>query len=168
MPSVQSSYPLTQAQALVGQIAGGSPNRIDSYELVNATDVNFGTMVFQTTGAGNDKVCNQLSTITKTAAGNTFLGVAIKNPAVMPDSSDSDHYSNGDIVSVLVEGDIWVEAVTAVAAGDDVYCAFASGEFGNIATLTGTEMDVPDARWMTSAAANGIARLRLTGIQPST
>ena len=165
MPSVQSSYPLTQAQALVGQIAGGSPNRIDSYELSGTEDVNFGTMVFQNTGAGLDKVCHQ-SPSTKTIAGNTFLGVAIKNPAVLPDASDSDHYSAGDIISVLVEGDIWVETTTATVAGDDVYCVFASGEFGN-GTVGTTEIDVTDARWMSTAAANGIARLRLTGIQPS-
>jgi hypothetical protein len=59
-------------------------------------------------------------------------------------------------MAVLIEGDIWVTAKTAVVHGDAANYNTTTGEIG----ATGTA--IPGSRWMTSADSGAIALLRLT------
>lgn len=147
MPSVQTTYTENQVVGVHGQIADGTPCIVDSYVLEGSNDVEFGTVVYQGT---NDNGCSQVE-----ANAANYLGVAVKDPTRYP--GDMDEYKPGSVVNVLSKGDIFLRVATAVTAGSNANFINATGVLSTEAA--GTTMT--RARWMTAAAANGIAKLRV-------
>jgi hypothetical protein len=84
-----------------------------------------------------------------------FVGIT-KADQTLP-ASQSDEYAVGDNMAVHVLGDIWVVAAQAVVPGDLVSYNSTTGRIGKL----GTDVTITGARWMTSAAADGLAVLRL-------
>ena len=86
-------------------------------------------------------------------ASDIIVGVAVhthKEPTI---------YQDGDILPVMVAGEVYVECDTDVVAGDHAYYD-AAGKIGNQTLASSTE--VPNARFMESASQGEIVRLRLT------
>lgn len=99
---------------------------------------------------GTDKD-NQVKSVS--SASDIVAGVALhthKEPTI---------YQDGDILPVMVAGEVYVECDTDVVAGDHAYYD-AAGKIGNQTLASSTE--VPNARFMESASQGEIVRLRLT------
>lgn len=71
-------------------------------------------------------------------------------------SEFTDKYSGGQNMGVAIRGDWWFTTEAAVVAGEAVYFNAATGVLGH----SGGSL-LSNARWMTSAAAGGVAVLRL-------
>jgi hypothetical protein len=99
-------------------------------------------------------------------AGSTlaaFCGVSVRDLTLAPVTADSDYldeYPYRASMGVLTVGDIWVTTKEAVAAGNAVYYDPTSGLFGDSNASSGVG-PIVGARWMTSAGAGEIAKLRL-------
>lgn len=90
----------------------------------------------------------------KVGAGGAFIGVTLLDKTLLPEPT-VDTYVQNNGVNVLIRGAVFVKAVAAVAAGDVVHYT-ATGTLTN----TGGTL-VPNARWETTTAANGIGIVRL-------
>lgn len=116
--------------------------------------IGFGLAVSQGTLHGDRSAClGGLS-------GKTFIGIT-RADSTLPNitAGFTDAYQDGDNMAVHVRGDIWVIAHDAVAAGDPVYYASATGRLGNASMSGGTAID--DARWMTTAINGSLGVVRL-------
>lgn len=133
-------------KGVAGAIANTENSNIISRTVEDAAGIAFGLAVAQ---GVNDKGCRAVTT------GDTkFVGVTVL------DRTATDLTGNGKFVQyesarVMEEGVIWVEVTEAVEAGDDVAVDLATGKFN----LAGAAM--AGARFDTSAAAGGLALLRL-------
>jgi hypothetical protein len=96
-----------------------------------------------------------------------FTGITVRNPTLM---NGLDHYETGDTVSVLWRGDIAVKVPAAVTPDSDVVVAtVASGadatreEVGQLSNKSAdaTHATVPRLRFLSPAAAQGVALLRV-------
>ena len=103
----------------------------------------------------------------------SMLGVAIMDERLPASSGTS--YNMGDPVSVLWRGDVAVQVSAAVEAADrfgDVVVASGGSGAGTTLETRGqlstkaqstTHIRIPNARFISSAAAQGVAVVRLTG-----
>jgi hypothetical protein len=150
---IQTSYTETMRAGVVGAIVNTEPNNLIS-RTVEGAAIGFGVPVAQ--GAG-DKGARA------TAAGDTaarFVGVTVREHSVRPETPNS--FAVGETARVMTRGVIWVTASIAVAAGDPVFVTVATGAFRNSATATaGAEIQIPNSRFDTSAAAGALVQLRL-------
>ena len=163
MPAVQTDYSRTIRKAVHGQVADGFPHGIDTRSNTDSEKIQFGVPVSEGTG---DWACKPFVG-NGTAADNDYVGVAIKNIVQQAETDEYNQYTN---VDVLVFGDVWLKVGAAVAPGDDV--TFANGStptaakpngWGSRAVETAAatkNTQVPNARWMTTAAADGLAIAR--------
>ena len=97
--------------------------------------------------------------------GNLFAGVAIMDERTRASSPDGE-YAAGEIISVLYRGDVAVRVAHAVNAGETASLVVAAGD--NLGTFTNLPSDhdniqIAGAEFLTSAAADGIAVVRLMG-----
>ena len=148
MAVVQSTYNETHAVAVAGMLHGAK-HRVDTRTTEGAAGIGFGLACKKGTGDYN---------ATLGIAANDFVGISVKDPTLIP--RDEDKYTAGVPMAVVTDGDIWVTAEAAVADGDNVS---ANATTGALSTAGGANITVPGARWMTSAAAGGLAIVRLTG-----
>ena len=70
-------------------------------------------------------------------------------------------YKPGDVANVQTSGVLWVVPTTAVTAGSPVTVTAATGRPRQGGTLSTTIVQI-GATWEDDAAANGLARIRLT------
>lgn len=144
--SVQTNYSETLASAVAGAQATMAPATILSRN-VEDTTIGFGQPVAQ--GAADKGV------VLASAAATDIIGITLVDR-----SADSDLFEVGDSARVMAEGDVWVEASVAVAAGDAVYVVPATAAFTNVAT---SNTAVNGARFDTSTTAAGqLAVIRLS------
>ena len=148
MSTVQSAYKVRAAGVLrAGMIPDGTPRKVRTYRA--ESDLDFGVAVHQGTAA--DQV--EAGT-TGAAAGVThFIGITVRDRTRAP---GSDGYKEGDNVSVLYEGVIAVEVEAAVTVGANVSSKDADGQLSTAAG-SATHSPIPRARFLTAAAADGIA-----------
>ncbi len=90
-------------------------------------------------------------------SGKAFVGITRADPTLPNlDSDFTDKYQDGDNVAVFVRGDIWVLVEDLVRAGEGVLFDATTGVMGHDGGTL-----IPNARWMTSASAGGLAVVRL-------
>lgn len=147
MPAIQTTYTAKHAVAYDGMIADITPETVVS-RTVEGAAIAFGRAVSQ--GAADYGIVAAQTTPTK------FVGFAVRDQAQPGSSVDS--YAVGATAGVLTEGAIWLKPYEIVAAGDPVYFVTATGAIGKTAASSTL---VPNARWETSAAANGLAIVRI-------
>ena len=142
-----------------GTIAKNFPSEVESYQA--EVDIPNGRAVQQGTTADKCKLG-----VTAASSGTygitSFLGIATDNPTL--EAGDADETPIGRRVDVLVKGDIWLTVATAVAVGDDVTATSLTGALASAAASATIGAGI-NGRWMTAAAAAGLARLRLYGEQ---
>lgn len=156
MSFVQTTYSENMAAAVPGMPADADFSA-DSRTVETEAGIGFGLAVSQGTA---DK-----GALLGAAAATGFVGVTIRDKGVV-NASNADKYNEGDTAAVMTRGDIWVTVAAAVEAGDDVTFSSTTGALSSVAA-DGTNFAITGARWMTSAAQNGLAILRLGGALPS-
>ena len=161
MAIVQSTYQERVDDAFAGMVGSMTTCTIDSYEVATGQDIAYGRAVMRN---GTDvNTIDQGAEGTATALTN-FLGVAVATGSRLADVSSNtslSHYDAGNIAAVLSRGDVWVQVDGAVAVGNDVTVTDATGELGTTAA-DGDHSPVAGI-WLTAAADNGLAKVRLFG-----
>lgn len=161
MTTVQSSWTAEPAPGRPGQIANLANCRVDSRAVETADGIGFGLAVSQ---GSNDNGCILGSAAASgTFVSTTFVGITVNDIfRYPPDATHTDEYAQNDVAGVLSDGDIWVSPDNAVVDGANVTFNRLTGRLSSAAAAE-DQPSVPGARWMTTAAANGIAKVRLTG-----
>ena len=142
---VQSVYIRYLLPAQNGMLASEVNWAADSRNVETAAGIGFGLAVSQGVA---DAGC--------IIGGSAFVGITradITPPLTV------DVYPQYAVAGILVMGDLWVIPDNAVVAGEAVYYSSTTGKLGHSG---GTVIE--DARWMTSAAAGGLAVVRLGNI----
>ena len=139
MPAIQTTYTAKHAVAYEGMISDMTPKTVVSriVEAVSQGTADMGIVAAQT-------------------AATKFEGFTVRDQA--QPGTPVDAYAVGSTAGVLTEGAIWLKPYEIVAAGDPVYFVTATGLIGKTATSSTL---IPNARWETSAAANGLAIVRI-------
>lgn len=94
--------------------------------------------------------------------GETPFGITVRETVRTNSAGDEAEYPDNETGSVLVYGRIWVNTVDGAANGDDVYVVPDTGELTNTDD-SGTNTQFPGATWRTSADAEELALVQLTG-----
>lgn len=150
MPSVQTSYPTEMAPGRPGQIASpaGVPRtrtRINS----STNRVKFGAVVMSTN-------VEKAVVLPGEAGAIRFDGIAVIYNGVVP-SNAPDTYAPKDLMTVLDEGDIWVEVGATVAVEDPAFFT-AAGVITNVST---GNTAIPNGYFATAGSSGGVAKLRI-------
>ena len=162
MTTVQSSWTAEPAAGRPGQIANMTNCRVDSRAVETAAGIGFGLAVSQGS-SDNGCILGAAADATGTFLSTTFVGITVNDIfRYPPDAAHTDEYARYDVAGILSEGDIWVSPDHAVVDGGDVTFNRSTGRLSSEAAA-GAQPRIPGARWMTTAAANGIAKVRLTG-----
>ncbi len=149
MAVLQSTYGRNMAVGVVGQPASSSGWDADSKFIETAAGAAFGIAVQRGTDPRGVVI----------GAGDAakFCGITYRDVTLV--SSAADKYPQKQLAGVMQKGDIWVTAVAAVTPATVVRADATTGALG-VAAGTGV-IDLPNARWMTSAGAGALAILRL-------
>jgi len=149
MPAVQSVYGGNIAPGFEGMPANMEVRNTISRTIETNTGIGFGKPAYQ--GATDQSVA---------ATGSILRGVTEVDHNVRPTAAQTDAYAQGDTVTIMTRGVIWVVVSGAVTAGAPAYLtsagAWSATSSGNTA--------VPNAIFDSSAANNGLARLRVAFI----
>jgi hypothetical protein len=159
---VQTSYGFDMAVAFAGQLANNQNYRAVSGNLEGALNIPFGVGLKK--GAADDGYA------TPTLVGDLIEGIAVHTHAL--DTIGLSGLSPAtagiqpkEMFTVLRSGEIYVLVEEAVVAHGPVYCRYAAGAGGTILGSFRTSADtataglVKGAKYLTSAAAGGIAKL---------
>ena len=173
MAIVQSTYVQKHAVARNGQIANLQTCTVDSYLVTATAGIAFGVACKQGTNA-KEVLVGVAPIATTPFASTDFVGVSVLDPT--RDPADEDTYKKGAHASLIVRGDLWVQVESAVTVGGDVTANADTGELSSAAgsaVVTGGQAHpgqvvIPGARWMSAAAADGLAQLRLGTFLPAT
>ena len=125
-----NAYNERMEDAFAGMIATGTLCITDTYVVATGQDIAYG--IASSSVGTNAGECIVGATGTATALTN-FLGIAIATPTRLADVSGANtsaHYNAGNNLTVLSQGDIWVQVDGAVAVGDIVTVTDATGELG--------------------------------------
>jgi len=155
MPAVQSTYADNIGNAVAGNVADTTTHDARTYICEGADGIGFGVAVQQGTADDGAKIG---------IATGKFVGVSIKDPTLRPDANDK--FEEGGHMAVLFRGTIWVKVEDAVTVGGDVTAKTTTGALSSKA-VTATQIKIDGARWMSKAAAGGLAKLQLSGELPS-
>lgn len=147
--NVQPTYGANIAAGYPGMPATMTGWDADTRLIETVAGIGFGLAVSQGTGERG-------IIIGGTAAG--FIGVTYRDITLIPTAALTDAYPRYANAGVMVRGDIWVSPFEAVALGDPVYFAGATGRFGK--TVSGNQL-VAGGRWMMAGALDGLAILRI-------
>lgn len=157
MAVYQTDYDINLAAARPGQIANDSLCQVDSRICKEADGIGFGLAVVKGDGDRDAQFGDDAS------RSADFVGITVKDVTVYP---EPDRYDNHSVMGVLTQGDIWVTAGAAVEDGQDVVFDPATGALSSEAQATTTgavRQRIAGARWMTTAAKDELAIVRLTG-----
>ena len=158
MAVLQKTYQENLDPARAGQIADMTLSNVDTRICKTAAGIGFGLAVVKGTGAEAAQLGGDAS------VSADFVGITVRDITLTPSAGNK--YPEGAPMGVLTEGDIWVEAGAAVTHGQDVAFDPATGALSSDAASTNAgsvRQIIAGARWMTSAAANKLAIVRLTG-----
>jgi len=140
-------------RAAVPGLIQGSNHECDTGICETEAGIGFGLAVGQ--GAESDQG------VTLGAADlNHFRGVSVRDVTL---GAEKDTIMVPDSLSVLKKGSIWTKPAVAVVANDPVYFNATTGVFSNAGGIG----PVPGARWKSSADADGMALVELSGHQRS-
>ncbi len=150
----QTSYAINQVTGNAGQLADSGFHDVISKLVQEAGGVNPGLGVVQGTLDEQALLPN--------ASGNLFLGLALVSEAQVGQL----HVFQG-AMNVLRKGRAWVSPESAVVPGSAVYVRYSAnggntvlGSFSAVSD-SGHNFLVPNAVFMTSAAAAGLAQIEL-------
>jgi hypothetical protein len=149
---VQSVYIRYLLPAQNGMLASEVNWAADSRNVETAAGIGFGLAVSQGV-ADAGCIIGGSAFVGITRADITLARADITPPLTV------DVYPQYAVAGILVMGDLWVIPDNAVVAGEAVYYSSTTGKLGHSG---GTVIE--DARWMTSAAAGGLAVVRLGNI----
>ncbi|MFE1598194.1 DUF2190 family protein [Methylobacterium sp. ID0610] len=145
MPAVQSTYPGNQAAGYEGQQSSMSPADIISKTIETAGGIAPGKPAYQ---GSVDHAC--------ATTGSVLLGIVVGDHFARPNPSGNDNIAQGDTVSIMQKGTMWVKVSGAVTAGAPVYLTSA-GAF----TATASGNTAIKAIFETAAADQGLSRIKL-------
>lgn len=158
-----TSYGNKPAESFPGMLAGLGPRDLVT-GLNKVTAIPFGTGAVQATTGDRDIVVPAAST-------DVFVGVAVHQHVEQGYGTVNATHAVNSAVPLLRRGRIWVMAEQAVAPTDPVFVRYtANGTIGGVVTAAGQfrkdadtsrALAVPNARWVTSAAAGGLAVLEV-------
>ena len=171
--SVQTNYVTAPVPAYAGMIADDSES--DAITMINGDVVSipFGTPVaWDPSAPSSDK-----SATVPAASSDVLAGVVIhshdyEREFPLPDGTEAGELDGtglvpGTVMAVLTKGVIWVKVQTAVTAGGAVFSSYsvgstytAAGQLGQTSE-SGHAVAITNAKWMSSAAAGGFAKLRI-------
>ena len=158
MPASQTSFTEDHGNGIAGQVADGTTFDADSMVAMTTNGIGFGVAC----KIHNDGTNDVAGHCDLGIASNKFVGISIIDPT--RDPADGDEYPKGGHATVMWRGTAWVKVSAAVAVGDDVTAATTTGALSS-ATAGATQIAIADARFLTAAAANGLALVRLYGRQ---
>ncbi len=158
MPAVQSTYSETIGAARVGQIVNEEPVVLISRTVADAAGIEFGKVVQEaaTDGSKDGQCTADLDTADMNAT--TYLGITVRERSVRPETPNK--FGQYESARIMRKGVIWVAVAAAVNAGEDVTVTLATGVLGTAAVGAGV-VAIPNARWDSSTAGAGLAKLRL-------
>lgn len=151
---IQSTFTERMEPGRAGVILGGDQFDADTGICETVAGLAFGIAVSQ--GSADKGVV-----IGGTRAG--FRGITIRD--ITLESSQTDKYARYQNVGVMTRGKIWCTPSHAVAAGDAVYFVAATGVLTN--QSGGNQGPINGARFVTTAVADALAIVELTGYQRS-
>lgn len=150
MNSVQSNYPDNIRSGVKGQIINTVPSTVISRTVESEDGLEFGAAAAQGDG---DKGVKAFGT------GDTaIVGIAVRERSL--DANTPNKFARYDTARLITKGVVLVEASVAVDAGDPVFVVPATGAFAK--TSASSAVQIPGARWDTSAGASELAEVRLS------
>lgn len=102
-----------------------------------------------------------LPTGNEVSTGITIRETVHDNPA---GTNPTPQYEEGETMSVVRVGRVWVATVDGASVDDDVYVVPSTGELTNTDN-SGTNIQLPNAAFKTSAAATELALVQLNGAE---
>ena len=89
-------------------------------------------------------------------------GITVRETVRDNDGNTPGQYEEGEAMSVIRVGRVWVTTVDGSAHGDNVYVVPDTGALTNTAS-GGTNIQLPNATWKSAANAGGRALVQLNG-----
>jgi hypothetical protein len=154
--AVQTDYNDTQPAAVAGAQATMIPATLIS-RTVEVAAIGFGKAVEQGTA---DKGCILFdggTVLGITVLDRSASGLSVTDGQVTADTPDV--FGIGESARVMTKGDIWVVCASGCSAGDAVWVRPSNGDFQD--SNANSAVQIVGARWDTSAAATGLAVVRL-------
>lgn len=142
----------------VGTFVVEDPDGIEIGRGTVAVAFSAGGVAFTIADGSTDFIAGDAFTVTTVfTADADFLGLAILNPAVPPDTTTPDAYPQYFTGAFLTMGTMYVTAGATVAAGDNVYWNPATGRFTN----TTTHVRIPGAKFEMAGVSTDIVEISL-------
>lgn len=142
---MQTSYDEKMDVAVVGQMVDCTNRRVESKFATGPINAGGAVQIVTDT------------TVVATAA--SVYGVAIQHPLLtLSDSTGEAAYADGDGVSILTQGRIWVQVDGAVAINGQAYWDVAADAFNSTAT---DNFIVTNGRFKSSTTGAGLAILEI-------
>jgi hypothetical protein len=154
MPAVQLTYATTMQPGLEGEIASMmDDDDVETRICETALGIAFGRAVSE----GANAKGAILGGATK------FIGITARSVSeVAQQGQTADQYQQYSNMGVMLEGDMWVRAVAAVAHGSPATYSSSTGQIQPAAA----GVAIPGSRWLTSPGAGQLGLLRLTSTAP--
>lgn len=165
MCPIQTTYAAKHDVATPGQRADFGLIDINS-KAAEGSDINFGLAVVR--GTGDDQA------ILPSATGQGFLGITQYTTAGVANSSDVHLYEENREMNIIDFGRVFAICEDGCVPGDDVFFRHTVGAVGTVVGGLRTDADANKAdqiiggKWETTAAAGGIAMIKLNGVSPAT
>jgi hypothetical protein len=159
--AVQTNYEDTQPVAVAGAQATMLRGDLISRTVEEAA-IGFGRAVTQ---GATDKGCVAFGAGDTTFLGITVLdrsasGLSVTSGQVIDQTADSFGVGESARISAVGGGgDVWVVCATGCSAGDSVFVRPSNGDFQD--SNANSAVQIPGARWDTSAEAGALAVVRL-------
>ena len=150
--AIQTSYPSTIRAAIAGMRANMEPVDLISRSVETAAGIGFGKVVQQGT------LDNQCKSDLTGMTAQTFLGITMLDRGTRPETPDV--FAQYESARIMRKGAIWVTVGEAVTPASIPTVTLATGVIGDTAVGAGV-VAIPNARFETSAAADGLAVLFL-------
>ena len=159
----QTAYLLKQAPAYEGGRGDNRPATIHTGRNNAGVEIPFGRFVAFDAGAGTTELAVRLPS----AVGDKLLGVGLYDAA--HEVSATGYLANG-MIGVIAKGSVWMITEQAVTRADSVFARYAlvtgSGTTPAIGRVrkdvdTADAVAVPNARFLTNAAAGGFVLVEL-------
>lgn len=148
--AVQTTYSERQSAAYAGMIANTEAANLVSYTVEDAAGIGFGVAVSPGTADNG---------ATATGSGDTVvLGVTTIDRGVRPETPNV--FAENESALVMTFGVVWVNTTAAVAVGEPAFVNPANGGFYD--ADGGSYIQIAGARWESSTAGAGLAKLRLS------
>jgi hypothetical protein len=143
--SAQTAYALNIAKAVAGLLYAQAPHDVISRSIETAAGAAFGLAVSRGTDADSQAVIG----------GTAFLGVTLRTLDLEgAANTGAISYAVTETAAIISNGYVWVVCPTGCVPGDAV-------NYVDSGAAAAGEQALNDAEWVTTAAAGGLAVLRL-------